>query len=222
MAGTAHCELPKSNHTASAIAGEVRCGLKRFVGKPSAFGRSRRKLVSIKRPNPRNVKRIPTLAHRYEAMHFLPLMTTSHWYWRLYGVWLAQSVIRRGFLATSHNTQSSSSSNVLQVEPQRLDMGNRGIKLWLGANAGDLERFIPIGMAHQNPNSRHIALFLALDNHGIPHLFPARSADALSDRHRNAVCPRPEGAYRAGGAVNLKRASVLWFQYVWHASVLSL
>ena len=24
------------------------------------------------------------------------------------------------------------------------------------------------------------------------------------------------------GAVNLKRASVLWFQYVWHASVLSL
>jgi hypothetical protein len=91
-----------------------------------------------------------------------------------------------------------------------------------GANAGDLQWLIPTGMAHQNPNSRHIALFLALDNHGIPHLFLAKSADALTDPHRDAVCPRPEGAYRASGGVNLKRASVLWFQYVWHASVLSL
>ena len=91
-----------------------------------------------------------------------------------------------------------------------------------GANAGDLQWLIPTGMADQSPNHRLIALCLALDNHGIPHLFPAKFAHALTDRHRDPVCLRPEGAYRASGAVNLKRASVLWFQYVWHASVLSL
>ena len=92
----------------------------------------------------------------------------------------------------------------------------------LGANAGDLQWRIPIGMADQNPNSRLIALFLALDNHGIPHLFSAKPSHALPDCHRDAVCPGPEGTYRAGRAHNLKRASVLGFQYAWHASVLSL
>jgi hypothetical protein len=98
----------------------------------------------------------------------------------------------------------------------------RCLDSWLGANAGDLQWLIPTGMADQNPNRRLIALFLALDNHGIPHLLSAKPPYALPDRHREAFRPGPEGADRACGAVNLKRASVLWFQYVWHASVLSL
>jgi hypothetical protein len=110
---------------------------------------------------------------------------------------------------------------VLQAHLENLSM-TRCLDSWLGANAGDLQWLIPTRMADQNPNRRLIALFPGLDNHGVPYLFPAKSADALTDRHRDAVCPRSEGAYRASGAVNLKCASVLWFQYVWHASVLSL
>ena len=85
--------------TACAIAGEVPLRAEAaFVGKPSAFGGSRRKLASIRRPNLRIVK-IISLAHGSEALVFAALYTAylCHRQGRPKARWssLAPSVIRR-------------------------------------------------------------------------------------------------------------------------------
>src|SRR5713226_7986518 len=81
----------------------------------------------------------------------------------------------------------------------------------LGANAGDLEWLIPTRMAHQNPYRKLTALFSTLDRHRIPYLFAVGTPHALPNRYREAVCPGPERAHWACGAVDFKRTTVLGF-----------